>query len=148
MDRIEQNVAVLRRLREMLARQREKLSAYLRLLECEGESIEAGDSERLLAQVEMEQSIIAEIFSLKKVIVPLEALYQAAYPEGSESTIPRLKATLETMGSEILMHNGRNRQRLRERMEDMRREIASLRTWPRAASPFAGVAPGLIDITT
>ena len=148
MDHIQQNVAVLKRLREMLARQREKFGSYLRLLECEGESIEKGDSEKLLAQVEMEQSIIAEIFSLKKVIAPLEALYQAAYPNGTEATIPRLKSTLETMGTEILAHNGRNRQRLREHMEDLRREISSLRAWPRAASPFAEVTPGLIDITT
>jgi len=148
MDRIEQNVAVLKRLREMLVRQREKFGSYLHLLECEEESIEKGDSEKLLAQVEMEQSIIAEVFSLKKVIAPLEALYEAAYPSGSEATIPRLKSTLETMGSEILAHNGRNRQRLRERMEDMRREITSLRAWPRSASPFAEVTPGLIDITT
>ncbi len=148
MDRIEQNVAVLRRLREMLARQREKFGSYLHLLECEGESIEQGDSEKLLAQVEMEQAIIAEIFSVKKVIAPLEALYQAAYPGGSEATIPRLKSTLEAMGSEILAHNVRNRQRLRKRMDDMRREITSLRAWPRSASPFAEVTPGLIDITT
>jgi hypothetical protein len=148
MDRIEQNVADLKRLREMLARQREKFGAYLHLLECEDDSIEKGDAEKLLAQVEMEQSIIAEIFSLKKVIAPLEALYQAAYPQGTEATIPRLKSTLETMGAEILAHNGRNRQRLRERMDDMRREISSLRAWPRTASPFAGVTPGLIDITT
>ncbi len=148
MDRIEQNVAVLKRLREMLARQREKFGSYLRLLECEGDSIEMGDSEKLLAQVELEQSIIAEIFSLKKVIAPLEVLYHAAYPNGSEASIPRLKSTLETMGSEIFAHNTRNRQRLRERMEDMRREITSLRAWPRTASPFAEVTPGLIDITT
>jgi hypothetical protein len=148
MDRIEQNVAILRRLREMLARQREKFDAYLHLLECEGDSIEKGDSEKLLAQVEMEQSIIAEIFSLKKVIAPLEDLYKAAYPRGTEASVPRLQETLDTMGSEIIAHNKKNRQRLRERMDDMRREITSLRAWPKTASPFAEVAPGLIDITT
>jgi hypothetical protein len=148
MDHVEQNVAVLRRLRAMLARQREKFGAYLRLLECEADSIEKGDSERLLAQVEMEQSIIAEIFSLKKVIAPLEDLYKAAYPNGSESSIPRLRSTLETMGTEILARNTRNRQKLHECMDDMRREITSLRAWPRTASPFTEVTPGLIDITT
>jgi septum formation inhibitor MinC len=148
MDNIEQNVAVLRKLRDMLMRQREKFSSYLRLLECEGETIEKGDSERLLAQVEMEQSIIAEIFTLKKVIAPLESLYQACYPAGTEATIPRLKSALSEMGAEILAHNGRNRQKLRERMEDMRREITSLRTWPKTSSSYVEVTPGLIDIST
>jgi hypothetical protein len=148
MGSIEQNIALLKKLREMLTRQREKFGAYLHLLECEGEAIEQGDSEKLLAQVEMEQSLIAEIFTLKKVIAPLESLYQASYPAGTEATVPRLKTALEKMGSEILAHNGRNRQRLRERMDDMRREITSLRSWPKTASPFAEVTPGLIDITT
>jgi hypothetical protein len=145
---IQQNVAILKRLREMLFRQREKFGSYLHLLECEGEAIEQGDSERLLSQVELEQSLIAEIFTLKKVIAPLESLYQAHYPAGTEATIPKLKTTLEKMGSEIHAHNVRNRERLRERMDDMRREITSLRRWPKTASPFAEVTPGLIDITT
>jgi len=145
---IEHNVAVLKKLRAMLARQREKFGAYLRLLECEGESIEQGDAEKLLSQVEMEKSLIADIFTLRKVIAPLEAIYQASYPAGSESTVPRLNAALESMGSEIISRNAKNRQRLRERMEELRLEISSLRSWPRAASPFAAAAPGLIDIST
>ena len=148
MDTIEQNVAVLKRLRDMLTRQREKFGSYLRLLECEGEAIREGDSEKLLAQVEMEQSIIAEIFALKKVIAPLESLYRASYPAGTEATVPRLQSVLETIGAEILDHNRRNRQKLRERMEEMRREITSLRSWPKNSSVYAEVAPGLIDITT
>ncbi len=148
MEQVEQRIAILRRLREMLSRQREKFSAYLKLLEGEESSIRGGESERLLAQVEMEQSIIAEIFTLKKVIAPLESLYQAAYPTGAEQSIPRLKSTLEAMGTEIAAHHARNRQLLKERMEEMRREIDTLRSWPRPASSFTEVVPGLIDITT
>jgi len=146
---IEHNVAVLKKLRDMLARQREKFGAYLQLLECEGQSIELGDTEKLLAQVEMEKSLIADIFTLRKVIAPLEAIYQSAYPAGTESTVPRLNSTLDAMGTEIISRNAKNRQRLRERMEELRLEITSLRAWPRAASSFAAAAaPGLIDITT
>jgi flagellar biosynthesis/type III secretory pathway chaperone len=148
MDTIEHNVAVLKRLREMLARQRQKLGDYLQLLECEGDSIERGDTERLLAQVGMEKSLIADLFTLKKVIEPLEGLYQAAYPAGSEESVPKLQNLLEDMGTEIIVRNARNRQRLRERMEELRAEIAGLRAWPKAASPFAPVSPNLIDITT
>ena len=46
------------------------------------------------------------------------------------------------MGAEILAHNRKNRQLLKQRMEEMRREITSLRTWPKAASPYAEVVPG------
>ena len=148
MNQTEQNIAVLRRLREMLVRQRERFQAYLELLEAEESSIRDDDAEKLLAQVEIERTIIAEIFTLKKVILPLESLYQAAYPGGADSTVPRLKAALDTMGQQIFAHNARNRRLLKERMESLRREITELRGWPRDTSPFAEVVPGLVDITT
>jgi hypothetical protein len=147
MIREENKVAVLKRLREMLLRQKEKFQAYLGLLEQEEKSITGGDTEKLLAQVELEKTIIAEIFTLKKVITPLEALYTAAYPL-SESTVPRLRDALEDMGQQVVARNSRNRALLKERMEELRREITTLRAWPRAASPFAEVQPSLIDITT
>jgi prefoldin subunit 5 len=143
----EEKIAVLKRLREMLLREREKLRSYLALLEQEERSIEQGAAERLLAQVEMEQSIIAELFTLKKVIAPLQSLYHAAYPD-TEDTIPRLQATLESMGAQVVAHNARNRKLLREQMDVLRQEICSLRSWPRAGSPFAEVVPSLVDITT
>jgi flagellar biosynthesis/type III secretory pathway chaperone len=146
-NEIQQRVAILKRLREMLQRQRGKFQSYLALLEKEQEAIERGDAERLLAQVEMEQSIISEIFTLKKAIAPLEDLYQAAYPE-RETTIPGLKTTLEKMGEQIIAHNAINRALLREKMEDLRHEVALLRAWPKRASPFAEAVPSLVDITT
>jgi hypothetical protein len=140
------NVAILTRLRAMLVRQREKFDAYLRLLERQREAIDGGDTGKLLAQVEMEREIIAEVNSLQKVIAPLETLYNAAYP-GTELTVPRLKATLESMGRTIAAHNVRNRQLLRDRMDELRQEITALRAWPRTPSAFADVSPNLIDIT-
>jgi hypothetical protein len=146
MSETQQKVAILKRLRDMLVRQRGRFQAYLDVLEQEASSIERGDAESLFLQVEMEQTIIAEIFALKKVIAPLEVLYQAAYP-GTEDSVPRLKAVLDSMGTEIAAHNSRNRELLRDRMEDLRSEIRSLRTWPKAAYP-SPADPRLIDITT
>jgi len=141
----EEKIAILRRLRDMLARQRGRFQEYLELLEKEKDSITRGDAEALLAQVEMEQSIIGEVFTLRKVIAPLEALYQAAYP-GTEDSVPRLKAALESMGTEIASRNARNRRLLKERMDDLRAEISALRTWPKKA--FGAPSPNLVDITT
>jgi hypothetical protein len=145
MNTTEEKIAILKRLRDMLVRQRGRFQQYLDLLESQKSSIAKGDAESLLAQVEMEQTIIAEIFTLRKVIVPLEALYQAAYP-GTEDTVPRLKSALASMGTEIATRNARNRRMLKDRMDDLRAEIGALRTWPRTA--FASTAPSIIDITT
>jgi len=147
MDETSQKIAILKRLREMLQRQREKFQDYLSLLEHEESSIRNNEPEKLLVQAEMEQAIIAEIFTLKKVIEPLETLYQAAYPR-TESTVPRLKSTLDAMARQVIAHNESNRQLLKARMDDLRHEISSLRAWPKSASPFTEVVPSLIDITT
>jgi len=142
----DRKTSILKRLREMLVRQREKFQSYLELLEQEHVSIAEGDVERLHSQVELERTVITEIQNLGKVIRPLEDLYQVAYPE-REDTVPALKAVLEKMGSQVKEHNARNKAALREKMEELRREITGLRTWPRARS-YAEVEPSLVDITT
>ncbi len=147
MIRDEEKVAVLKRLRGMLVQQKEKFQAYLGLLEKQEQSITGGNAEKLLEQVELEKTIIADIFTLKKVITPLEDLYHAAYPR-AESTVPKLQAALEDMGQQVVARNAKNRALLKEKMETLRREISTLRAWPKAASPFAAATPSLVDITT
>ncbi len=147
MDPSDESIAVLRRLRDMLARQQDMFGRYLRLLEQEQRSIETSDVPRLQAQVEMEHALIAEIYALRKVIGPLEKLYAAAYPRG-EHTVPALRAVLETMGAEIRDRNSANRVLLSRKVEELRAEIASLHGWPRANAPFSQTSPGFIDIRT
>jgi len=54
MNETSQKIAILKRLREMLMRQREKCQADLALLEHEETSIRNGEPETLLLQAEME----------------------------------------------------------------------------------------------
>jgi hypothetical protein len=147
MDAAERNAAVLVRLRGMLVRQRERFASYLSVLEREEEAIREGDADRLAACVELEGSVIADIFTLKKVIDPLHELYRAAWPE-REPTVTELRATLERMNAEVIEKNAANRALLRRKMDEMRQEIASLRRWPRPPSSFAAATPSLVDIMT
>jgi hypothetical protein len=148
METAERNEAVLRRLREMLVRQRSKFASYLDVLEREEEAIREADADRLAACVELEGSVIADLCTLKKVIDPLEDLYQAAWPE-REPAVTELKATLERMSAQVIEKNEANRALLRQKLDEMRLEIASLRRWPRPPSPFAAAAtPSLVDIMT
>ena len=147
MKETERSIAILGRLRGMLLRQRDKFRSYLTLLEQEELAIVEGDADKLQVHVELEKSIIAEIFTLKRVIAPLQDLYQAAYP-AAEATIPELESTLNRMGQQVIARNARNRALLREKVDELRQEIKTLRTWPKGASLFAEVAPSLVDITT
>jgi hypothetical protein len=148
MDATDANAAVLVRLRGMLVRQRGKLASYLRLLEREEEAIRGGDADRLAACVELEGAVIADLFTLKKVIDPLEDIYRAAWP-AREASVSDLKATLDRMSAEVIEKNTANRALLRAKMDELRREIASLRRWPRRPPAFAAAeAPTLVDIVT
>jgi hypothetical protein len=129
-------------------RQRGKFASYLNVLEREEEAIRGGDADRLAACVELEGSVIADLYTLKKVIDPLEDLYQAAWPE-REPEVTTLKATLERMSAQVIEKNAANRALLRRKMDEMRQEIASLRRWPRPPSSFAAdSSPSLVDIMT
>ncbi len=149
------SATILKRLREMLQRQRGKLASYLTILEGEEEAIHSGDADRLASYVELEQSVVAEIGVLRKVIDPLDDIYQAAFSatssEGhSDDGLSQLKTTLERMGAEVLERNARNRALLREKVDELRLEIATLRRWPTARGALAArpSEPTLVDITT
>jgi hypothetical protein len=145
---LEQRVSMLRRLRETLVVQREKFRNYLALLEKEEEIILSGDIERLESQVEVEQSIIAEIFTLQKVIRPLDELYRKSYPM-KERSITSLESSLQSIKKQVLMKNEKNRLLLKEKMAILRQEIKALRKDYRSHSPFREIGiPTLVDIST
>ncbi len=145
---IEQRVTILRRLRETLVTQREKFSNYLALLEKEGENIRNGTLDKLESQVEVEQSIIGEIFTLQKVIRPLDELYRKAYPL-KEKSILNLESSLENIKKQVLVKNEKNRLLLKEKMALLRQEIKDLRSGYSMKSPFRKIGtPTLVDIST
>jgi hypothetical protein len=165
---LDRRIAVLRRFRELLLSQRNRFRDYLELLDKQQDMIEQGSPEALLAHVEMEEQIVGDIFSIQKVIDPLEDMYRTAYPEASapspspkaggimdaaDSGLPGeiggLKTALEGLKAEAALRLDRNRELLSKRMLEIRSEIKNLRGNPFAARPsvYAGSgAPSLIDI--
>jgi len=129
-DELAQRVAILRRFRELLIQQRERFHNYLAALEKQQNVIESGSIEELLAHVELEEQIIADIFSIQKVIDPLEDMYQSAIPYSSGDDIPALKVTLENLKSQAAARSVHNRDLLSSRMAEIRTEIAELRNNP------------------
>ena len=118
------------------------------MLEKEEESIQSGNLHALQAQVELEKSIVEEIYALGRVINPLEDLYRMAYPQ-AEHEIPSLELSLESIKTQVLEHNERNRRLLKESIASIRQEIASLKTARQPKSPYGDVvAPSMIDIRT
>ncbi len=128
---LEERKSILRRFRELLLEQREKFSRYLEIVGHERADIEREDVDALVAHVELERSIVSEIYTFQKAIDPLEVLYREAYPRAVDHDIPEIKSTLETLRDEVVKRNEENRQLLRQRMDLIREEIKSVR------NPFA-----------
>lgn len=137
---------IVRKLREALSRQRDRLLGYLRQLERQERAIHDEDLTALREHVAVEQGAMAEMHALQKVIDPLEELYAAAYPR-RESSIPGLRRSLTAVREKVLARNEKNQQLLQDRLSAVREEIHELRARTTQASPFANIgAPSLLDV--
>ena len=158
-----QRVAILRRFKTLLTQQRDRFRSYLNLLEKQQNIIEKGSPEELLNYVEIEEKIVADIFSIQKVIDPLEEMYytvtagqkqqtkKAETSSSSQDEVPGLKASLEKLKSEAVIQSTKNKELLSKRMLELRSEIKALRNNPYAAnakkSAFGGInTASIIDI--
>ncbi|HCC37626.1 MAG TPA: flagellar biosynthesis protein FlgN [Treponema sp.] len=161
-EELAQRVAVLRRFRTLLTQQRDRFRSYLDMLDKQQEIIETGSADALLAHVDLEEKIVADIFSIQKVIDPLEDMYHAVVsgfnPSQTTRTAPSadddvsgLKAALEDLKSEAVIRSSRNKELLSRRMAELRQEIKTLRNNPYAANSRRSVygnngTASLIDI--
>jgi len=154
-----QRVAVLRRFKILLTQQRDRFRSYMDLLEKQQSVIESGSAEDLLTYVEIEEKIVADIFSIQKVIDPLEEMYYSVISKQDGRTSVRidnpeevsgLKASLEKLKSEAVIRSTKNKELLSKRMLELRQEIKTLRNNPYAAkgrqSFAASNSASLIDI--
>jgi hypothetical protein len=129
-----QRVAVLKRFKTLLTQQRDRFRSYLNLLEKQQDIIETGSAEDLLTYVEIEEKIVADIFSIQKVIDPLEEMYYSVISgQSPEAEVPGLKASLEKLKSEAVIRSTKNKELLSKRMLELRAEIKTLRNNPYAA---------------
>jgi thiamine kinase-like enzyme len=150
---LSQRVAVLKRFKTLLTQQRDRFRNYLDLLDKQQSVIESGSAEDLLNYVEIEEKIVADIFSIQKVIDPLEKMYYTVVssPEKvktqSNDEVPSLKASLEKLQSEAVIRSTKNKELLSKRMLELRMEIKNLRNNPYAARRFGFTnAPSLVDL--
>ncbi|MCL2196437.1 MAG: flagellar biosynthesis protein FlgN [Treponema sp.] len=137
-----QRVAILKRFKILLSQQRERFRSYLDLLDKQQNVIESGSAEDLLTYVEIEEKIVADIFSIQKVIDPLEEMYNSVVSgqnqpkvpvsENAEE-VPSLKASLENLKNEAVIRSTKNKELLSKRMLELRQEITTLRN-----NPYAG----------
>jgi uncharacterized small protein (DUF1192 family) len=149
---LSQRVAVLKRFKELLKAQRDRFSAYLDSLDRQKDVIERGTADDLLRYVDLEEKIVTDIFSIQKVIDPLDKMYHSAVLSSGGKTsdvdeVSDLKKALESLKSEAVVRSERNKELLSARMAEIRSEIKSLRSNPYAKRGYGNsAAPTQIDI--
>ena len=147
---LNQRVAVIKRFKELLKAQRDRFRAYLDSLDKQAEVIQGGTVDDLAHYVELEEKIVTDIFSIQKVIDPLEEMYHSVrhgVPVSEGDEVSGLKDALEGLKAEAVIRSERNRELLSERMVSLRSEIKSLRNNPYARRlRVTTAAPAHIDI--
>ena len=146
---IAERVAVLKRFRSLLEQQRLKFREYLTVLEKQEKSISDENTDAVLQHTELEESIIAEIFTIQKVIDPLEYMYTNIC-KNEHSDIPHLKTDLDDLQKRGLAQNKRNRELLQTHITGLRQQIASLkRPYAHKESIYASTArtAALVDLS-
>ena len=131
-------ILILKRFRSLLEQQRTKFQQYLKVLEAQESKITEEDAESLLAHSELETEIVANITSLQKVIVPMEALYNkskaATYNPAEAVPVSRIQSDLKKLQSQVLAQNERNRVLLKSHMESLRQQISEFKNPYRTVS--------------
>ena len=159
---LSQRVAVIKRFKELLKAQRDRFQTYLTALDKQKNVIQEGTTDELLQYVELEEKIVTDIFSMQKVIDPLEQMYQSIRVDASTETaqkssrlksdelesgeVTSLKEALDNLKAEAVVRSERNRELLSKRMAELRSEIKSLKnSYPRRR-PDNNPAPSLVDL--
>jgi len=139
---LSQRVAVIKRFKELLKAQRDRFHSYLNALDKQKDVIEHGTADDLMRHVELEEKIVEDIFSIQKVINPLEEMYHSISSHGEnviksevlqdgekhEEEVSGLKKALEGLKSEAVIRSGQNRELLAKRMAELRAEIKSIKS--------------------
>jgi hypothetical protein len=150
-------VAVLKRYRGLLSEQRDRFQSYVTVLEKQTAAIEsaAGGSDAavsaqsLIAHVDIEERLVADILAVQKTIAPMRIMYRAAYPDREEPEISALSRSIGSLKAEAQKNLEKNRLLLQTKMLTLRKELKTLQANPflKWRSVYAqGRTPTLIDI--
>ena len=128
---LDERVAILKRFRSLLEKQRAKFQEYLNVLEKQEAKIAAQDADAIIAHTELEANIIENIGSLQKVIAPMEKLYQtskaASYNLKDAIPVQNPKEDLAKLQSQVLIQNEKNRNLLKLHIVEIKQQINEMK---------------------
>lgn len=126
-EELNERIALLKKFRLLLEKQREKFREYLTVLEKQENSIEDENAEKLLAHTELEQQVVANIMNLQKVIVPMSELYKSKGSSIKDDSVNEIQKDLEDLQKKVLAQNQKNRELLKTHITQIKTQITALK---------------------
>lgn len=127
---LDERIAILKRFRSLLEKQRAKFQEYLEVLELQESKISMEDADAIIAHSELENQIVAGIGSLQKVIVPMQELYlstkAASFSPQDAVPIERLQKDLSNLQNQVLAQNEKNRSLLKSHINELRSQMVQM----------------------
>jgi frataxin-like iron-binding protein CyaY len=136
---LEERIAIIRKFKLLLEKQRSKFKDYLTVLEKQQDSISEENTENLLIHTELETEIVKNIQNLQKVIVPMSKLYNSSSLDTKEDdSIKNIKDELDDLQDKVLKQNEINRNLLRIHIDQIRTNIQNFKNpYKNASSVYA-----------
>lgn len=116
---------LVKKIKENLLSQKEKLEKYLDILEKEEADITQRDADKLLEHIKIEQNIIEELNSFKKILEPLEKIY-FQIPYKKEDTVFKLKESINSLSTKVKDKSENNKKILNVELEKIKVELNRL----------------------
>ncbi|MCG8572136.1 MAG: hypothetical protein MJB14_18545, partial [Spirochaetes bacterium] len=131
-----------RKIRDNLLAQRNRLADYLEILENEDSDIREENPDKLLNHIKIETKIIEELQQFKKILVPLESIYEKM-PYKKDDTIDQLKMSIDQLSSEVKDKSKENRVKLETLIQKVKVNLKSFNKTKVNQSPYSTVAAGV-----
>jgi hypothetical protein len=130
-EELERRVAIFGRFRELLVEQRDRFQNYLTVLDKQKTLIESGSADDLSVHIEMEEKIIADIFSIQKCIEPMRTVFEFEWAGNTAPAgVSELEDCLETLKNEAVLRVNENKKLLQSRMNVLRTEMKVIKNNP------------------
>ncbi len=139
---LEERVAIIKRFKVLLEKQRSKFKDYLTVLEKQQNSIAEENTESLLIHTELETEIVKNIQNLQKVIVPMSKFYNSSNSlsekNDEKDSIENIQNELNDLQTKVLKQNEINRNLLRVHIDQIRTNIQNFKNpYKNASSVYA-----------
>lgn len=119
-----QHDILAKKIRENLVAQKQRLTNYLNILEHESNDIAEKDADKLQAHVKLESNIVSELNAFKKVLDPLEVMYQQTAIK--DDSLDDLRAGIMSITAKVQEKSDENKKMLDSVLADMRNQIDTL----------------------